>query len=561
MTVTGSPFRASAVLLLLGLLWMLSCAEVQAPPGGEVDRLAPRVDSTLPANGSTNVTPGNAIEIFFSERVQSGAGKQVFISPRPEKDPELKWRSDRLGITFDEPFDTNQTYVVTVGSAVTDLRNNRLDSSMTIAFSTGADLDSGRIAGYVYQGSDPQSGVLVGLWNVSRVSDTEAFDSLYPDYVTLTSAKGYFNLKYLPDQEFRLIAFVDRNRDDRLNPTREAMAIPDRPILVGGEAYLEELNLQLATADTTAPGIVSATHSFSGLVRARLSSPASLTHLREHLSDASLALTSDSSKVVNPTGMIESDLNESSVVTLTFGKLEPGEYLLNVPIVPDAPSVYEGLTVRAGDDTETPSIIRHTPPERPSFVSDIRITLAFSEPIDRTKLDKETIELYRSDSILVPTSLNWSDATHVEITADTLLPGTAYKINVAEFEVADLAGNLLGDSITTFSFGTLDADSLGTIAGTVSIRPRDKAADPAVLIFREVSDKFVDTITVKGREFTINVPGGKYLLSGFIDSDKDGKRGEGSLRPFRTAETFSIHPDTIAVRARFETTGIEMIFK
>ena len=559
--MTGSPFRAFAVMLLLGILWMLSCAEVQAPPGGEVDRLAPRVDSTLPANGSTNVAPDNVIEIYFSERVQSGLGKQVFISPRPEKDPDLKWRSDRLSITFDKPFDTNQTYVVTVGSAVTDLRNNRLDSSMTIAFSTGADLDSGRIAGYVYQGSNPQSGVLVGLWDISRFTDTAVVDSLYPDYVTLTSAKGYFNLKYLPDQEYRLIAFVDRNRDDRLNPTREAMAIPDRPILVGGEIYLDELNLQLATADTSAPGIVSATHGLSGLVRARLSSPGSLTHLKEHLSEASLTLISDSSRVVNPTGMIESELHESSAVTLIFGKLEPGEYLLKVPIVPDTPSVYEGLTVRSGGDTETPSIIRHTPPERPSFVSDIRMTLVFSEPIDRIKLDKETIELYRSDSILVPTSLDWSDATHVEITADTLLPGTAYKINVAEFEIADLAGNLMGDSITSFTFGTLDADSLGTISGTVSIRLRDKAADPAVLIFREVSNKFVDTMTVKGKEFTISVPGGKYLLSGFVDSDKDGKRGDGSLRPFRMAETSSIHPDTIAVRARFETTGIEMIFK
>jgi hypothetical protein len=132
---------------------------------------------------------------------------------------------------------------------------------------------------------------------------------------------------------------------------------------------------------------------------------------------------------------------------------------------------------------------------------------------------------------------------------------------VAEFEVADRAGNLLGDSVTSFTFGTLDTDSLGTIAGTVSIRLRDKAGDPAGLILREGSNRFVDTRTVKEREFTVSVPGGKYLLSGFVDSDKDGKRSDGSLRPYRMAETSSVHPDTIAVRARFETTGIEMIFK
>jgi hypothetical protein len=59
----------------------------------------------------------------------------------------------------------------------------------------------------------------------------------------------------------------------------------------------------------------------------------------------------------------------------------------------------------------------------------------------------------------------------------------------------------------------------------------------------------------------VDLPGSKYLLSGFIDSDLDGKKGKGSIDPFRLAETSASYPDTIAVRPRFETAEIKFEFK
>lgn len=561
MIVPGQPAKLLLAFILLGVLWMLSCAEVQAPPGGEVDKLAPRVDSTVPINGSVNVASGNTIELYFSERVQAGQGKALFLSPRPSKEPRLKWHSDRLTITLAEPFDSNQTYVVTIGSAVTDLRNNPLDSSMTIAFSTGSTLDSGRVSGVVYQGANPQPGAMVGLWNLARLTDTTTIDSLFPDYLTVTSAKGYFNLKYLPEEEYRLIAFADRNRDDRLNVRREALALPDRPIMIGGEMNLDNLTLNLASADTSAVGILSASYNPGGMVRARFSGITTLEYLKAHLSDAWVVSGADSSQKISATMLLELDMRESSSVTLVFGQLSPGEYSLFLPLTADSLVSYVGLMVREGADTEPPTILRHTPTERPAFESDIRIALVFSEPLDTTKLRAETLELLMSDSIRVMLSPKWLDLAHVDLTPDTLLSGAAYKLNIAEFEIADPSGNVMGDSLTAFAMNTLNTDSLGTIVGTIAIGLRDKAADPTVLIFREVANKFTDTVTVKGRDFTVNVPRGKYLLSGFLDSNKDGKRTDGSLHPFRLAETAAVYGDTISVRARFETTGIEMTFK
>ncbi len=215
-------------LLLCAFAWFLGCAEVLPPPGGEPDRTSPRIDSTSPANGSVGVLSEKTIEIQFSEQVQAGTGKAVYISPRPKTDPKLKWRGDRLTITLADSFPPNQTTVVSIGSAVTDLRNNHLDSSMTIAFSTGPSLDSGRVSGTVLKEGVGQPTVLVGLWELGRLTDSTVIDSLYPDYLTVTDAKGNFILKFLPDKSYRLIAFVDRSKNDRFNPKRESIALPDR---------------------------------------------------------------------------------------------------------------------------------------------------------------------------------------------------------------------------------------------------------------------------------------------------------------------------------------------
>ncbi len=562
--MTASPpafIKVTAGLILVSLVIVISCAEVQPPSGGEPDKRAPRVDSTSPANGSTSVAAGNTIDIYFSERVQSSAGRQVYISPRPAAEPKLKWHSDRLSITLAEPFAPDQTTVVSLGSGVTDLRNNRLDSSMTIAFSTGTSLDSGRVAGTVLSNGAGQGGMLVGLWAVARISDSTILDSLYPDYLTVTDAKGNFTLKYLPDNQYRLVAFVDRNRDERLNAKREAFALPDRPISIGGELPIDSLVMSVTTADTSGAGILSAAFNLSGMARVRLSGEFPLDHLIAHLSDAVLIPLVDTTQSYPARALLESGKPKATSITLAFGRIPAGDYRLVCPLRPDSSVAYEPITVRDNPDTEPPNIVDHTPGDRAVFASDIAILLSFSEPIDTAKAGTETIQLVHSDSIPVTTTATWTDVLHCVISPDTILDGASYTIRVAEFEIEDLSGNKLGDSLTTYNFRTLNTDSLGQVTGTVAIRLRDKAADPAVLIFKEISNKFADTLAVKGRDFSLNLPAGKYLLSGFIDSNRDGTRTDGSLAPFRLGETSAIHRDTISVRARFETTGIEMIFK
>lgn len=539
------------------------CAEVAPPPGGPVDKTAPQLVSTTPVNGSVNVTTDNKIAIVFSERiVQPSTGRTVFISPRPLVEPDIDWKADRVEITLEEGFAPNQTYLVSVASTVADLRGNKLDSTITIAFSTGTTLDSGRIAGKVIQsnGSGARN-TYVALYDSTALSDTITYDSIYPAYLTLTNEAGEFSLQYLPPQRYRLIAFQDKNRDERFNPRREAFAVPDRPIEVGGELLLSDLVLPLTLTDTTMPSIISASVTPNNLVRLRLGRSIPLTLLAAQPTNARLISVDDSLRFLVADGVAESHLDETDGLQVSFDDLRDGIYDMEITYAVDQPPLTtDSLEVEVREDDVPPAIEQFTPSDQPQFLRDIDIALAFSEPMNGDSLNEETFLLLQDSVTSVPLAWQWRDPFHLHLVAQ-LQTGAQYTLDIAEFDLLDRAGNALGDSITQYRFATLDTDSLGSIGGTVVVLVPGQGEGEVLLTFKKVGSRQEYALPVSGRDFRIDVPAGKYLIEGFIDQNGNGERDDGSIRPFAFSESRTALADTVAVRARFETAGIEFIFK
>ena len=151
----------------------------------------------------------------------------------------------------------------------------------------------------------------------------------------------------------------------------------------------------------------------------------------------------------------------------------------------------------------------------------------------------------------------WSDPFHLDIIPAKLHPGAKYRLDLLGAGIADKAGNLVADSLRSFRFSTLSDDSMGTITGSIVVTVPGRESDPVVLSLQDSKRKAKYRWSVASREFRFEVPAGKYLLSGFVDSNHDGVRSTGTLAPFSSAESSASYPDTIAVRARFETAGIE----
>jgi hypothetical protein len=202
-------------------------------------------------------------------------------------------------------------------------------------------------------------------------------------------------------------------------------------------------------------------------------------------------------------------------------------------------------------------MVRDYPGGKPVFAERAEIALVFSEPIDTARLTDQTFLLWTDENLPVAMEQLWRDPFHLEFAPAELEAGESYRLVVTEFDIVDRAGNLMGDSAAEYRFRLLDDDSLGSVTGRVEIRLPGRAADPAVLSFVKTENNQLFELPVAGQQFEIDLPAGAYLLTGFVDSNGNGQRDLGSLFPFAYAETLARYPDTVNVRARFETAGVD----
>ena len=555
------PFRIWKVSLSLtiSLFLVTGCAEVSAPPGGEVDRQAPRVIKTYPETASTGVAPSNEITFWFSEGITPPrTEKAVFITPRPEIEPKLKWKTDRLTIELSEPFEPNQTYVVTLSANIKDWRNNRMDSSVTLAFSTGEIIDSGSVGGVVFHKENPRRGLLVGLYESKNSGESINFDSVYASYLTSTATDGSFRFRYLPNRHFQLVAFEDINRNEKFNPEREPYGLSDREIDFGSGQSLDNLFLELTDDVSDSVAVIAASKTSDGLIKVRLNKAVRTSGVAA----VSLTSTVDSNIFVSRS-FKESSLELSAVYTFFVRDVDTGSYDLNFIYNNGNDTLsFQSLHLSATDDKSAPSLFFFEPEDKIHFLKDLSISATFSEPIDRSRLTDQTFVLFNSEESLSSLNYEWiNDFTLKLIPENSLSEGESYRFLIAEFELSDLAGNLMGDSITEKKFRLIDRDSLGSVSGSVVSNLAKIDSGSLRISFKSLKGKQSYHLRLLNKTFKIELPAGKYLLSGYIDEDDSGERGKGSASPYMLAETYFKYDDTLSVRARFETAGIKLEVK
>ena len=548
------------ISLFIVALMLCGCAEVAPPPGGEIDKTSPKILSSMPPNGATSVSPGTSITIQFSEHIATPAGRGVYISPRPSQHPKIKWKGNRLEITLDSAFAPAQTYVVSLMRGVVDLRGNQIDSLAQVAFSTGLTIDSGRISGTVDQGGKPAVGVCVGLFAMNEVSQPSiVWDSLYPIYLTTTDKAGAFDLRYLPSQEFALVAFADANRNERIGVGVEPVAIPDRKV-ISSDGTPKPFALKMMTLDTAAPQVLSATWTSDRLLRIRLARPLFVRHPRFGSTSIALRSATDSAILFHSRGILESD-SLTTVVTATFDQLPLGKYQIEFIYDTLQPALeYTPLAIDSAEDKTPPRLNSFSLANQTLFTADSPAVFSFTEPIDRTPtLDSAFVLIAGEDSPQIPGG-NWVDPFHYRMKVGDFEDGRRYRAAVNLAELRDRSGNPCGDSVLEFSFTRMNSDSLGTISGLLEvdtlIAGKGRSRADIMLTFTRVGFPQHFDLRVAHEKFSISLPGGKYVVTTLVDRDGNGVFTGGRLTPYSLSETISRHPDTVAVRPRFETSGI-----
>ncbi|MCK4428052.1 MAG: Ig-like domain-containing protein [candidate division Zixibacteria bacterium] len=593
--------KTTSLLFSFITLFLSHCAKEGMPPGGAVDTTPPEVISISPQSDSTGVDLDSKIEITFSERMSGKPTQEsIFISPFSKKPFDYKWRGNRLILSPTEPLLKDKTYVVTIGTGAQDLRRNHLSESYTFAFSTGAALDYGSISGEVWMKQEDKfrTEPEVSIWaylscseHSEPISDTiEIYPQKdKPDYVTQSDTAGKYVFRNLSVGKYRLLAVEDLNRDQIWNPDKEAIGVSTQDVeLTSDNVSQKHVDFILALRDTTKPSFVNCQALNKNQVR---------LDFDENLKAESV-LNPDNFKIKSISASESLKINEvyfqegnTQNIFILIAEMNPEEkYELKVSGLKDE----SGNPLDTGEttclfvgsaifDTTGPKIISTSPEDGKTTVpQDAEIKLLFDEPPGHPSVESN-FSFSDSSGVLMSGKSRWENPNTFIFSLDTLLLGRMkYQIKLGCDKVLDLFGNAMTDSVLFFTFITLNPDTLGSLSGLVltfvpkdSVRGKARPEGNVEILGETTSKKIVVTLSLidkvrKGYKKSLpqlgpflfeNILPGKYMVGAYLDLNGDGNLTIGNPKPFILCEPFTFFPDTVHVRSRWETEGVELKFR
>ena len=199
---------------------MVGCARMGHPDGGWFDDDPPVVIGSHPADQSTNVSV-KKISIYFNEYIKlEDATNKVIVSPPQLEMPEIKAAGKRIVVELQDSLKENTTYTIDFSDAISDNNEGNPLGNYTYSFSTGDQIDTMEVSGYVLDASnlEPVKGILVGLYD--DLADS-AFKTKPMLRVSRTDSRGHFVVKGVAPGTYRAYALKDADGNFSFNQKSE----------------------------------------------------------------------------------------------------------------------------------------------------------------------------------------------------------------------------------------------------------------------------------------------------------------------------------------------------
>ena len=559
--VPGALRILSAVLLLS----LLSCAGQVQPGGGPADTTPPAVIRTTPDTNSVR-TDVKSITLEFSEYVnRRSVEESVFISPYVGE-LAFDWDGQSVTARFPDSLRSNTTYVVTVGTDVTDMRaGNRMAAAFTLAFSTGDSIDHGVIAGRVFD--DKPEGVMIFAYRLDgMLADTLNPTRTRPDYITQSGTNGLFTLSHLALGSYRVIAVRDEYHNLIYERQIDQYGVGHGDILLSpSRSRSSDLWFRLSKEDTTKPFLAGARPRDRYRIALRFSEPV------------------DSASVDRATAEVIDTLKGTSIPIAVFyqDRLQPAAAALFLAAPLDSPATYRvrvrGIADRAGNmiDSAAPGelIVGLLTPDtlRPHIsVRDLRdsartiplspsLELLFTDPVAQQPLQSAVTLLDTLRGEVEYRFIRTGPASAALVPRRPLASRAWYTLRVTMDSVRSLRGLGYRDSTYRIRFQTMDVRTTGEVSGSVVDETGTQAKGRIFVTASSVdlNPPRTATLVLSGPgPFTFPMlPEGKYGLSGFRDDDSSGGYSYGLPFPFTRSERFAVFSDTLRVRARWSVEG------
>ena len=498
------------------------------------------------------------------------------MSPHPGGRLRFKWRGRSVELILPGGLRPDKTYVVTVGTGARDLRRNSMQRSYTFAFSTGAHLDRGEMSGQVRGPERIRSGVYVWAYDVNRIETPHPMRD-DPDYATQTSEERTYRFLRVSPGSYRLFAFSDRDGDRRYTPGKDLLGVPSEDIAVTDTLHRAN-DLYLARRDTLGPALRSARASDRRHLTLRFDKE---IDLRRPVEFQILRAPSDSTAAPREDLRVleayDLPTDASTVHLLTDEQISEMKYTVDVVTLFDPFGnlvVDEGriatFTGSAVPDTAKPRVRSFSPEwEDEEVFPNQRLEIHFSEAMPRFSLGDDF--WLRSDSTAAPVgTFTWLDAISLIFDPEGRWEeGRAYLLRGDLTGLSDPSGNAPPEGTIRFSFTVIASGGLGSFSGFLS-EERGQETGSFYLQAERIGDRSRKTGPAS-ETYSLKVerPGaytwdrilpGAYLVSAFHDKNRDSAQNYGRILPFIPAEPAASYPDTVFVRARWETKGVDIRF-
>ena len=202
---------------------LTSCARMGNPDGGWYDETPPKVLGATPADKATEVK-AQKVKISFDEFVKiDNPTENVIVSPPQLQAPEIKATGKSIEVKLLDSLKANTTYTIDFSDAISDNNEGNPLGNYTYSFSTGAEIDTMEVSGYVVaaENLEPVKGILVGLY--ANLADS-AFEKQPMLRVSRTDSRGHFVIKGVKRGTYRVYALQDVDGNYQFNQKSEMIA-------------------------------------------------------------------------------------------------------------------------------------------------------------------------------------------------------------------------------------------------------------------------------------------------------------------------------------------------
>ena len=225
-------FLLLVVAALFGGNALSGCANIVPPSGGPRDSIPPQLVRAVPGDSALNFS-GKEITLTFNEFVDiKDPASNVLFTPLFLTNPVISANARTIRIKFNEPLDSNTTYVMNFGNAIVDINEGNPLTNFVYTFSTGPVLDSLEISGRVILAETGGIDSTISVILHRNLTDS-AVRFERPQYVVKLDREGRFRFRYLPSDTFAVYALGTVGIGRMYTSDSQLFAFADAPVIAG----------------------------------------------------------------------------------------------------------------------------------------------------------------------------------------------------------------------------------------------------------------------------------------------------------------------------------------